>query len=247
MSKSDAAEAKERFITPPFRMNFPKFDAPKAYKAGDKPVYSSEMLFKPEQMTQFFMGDGSGGIQKNIDIAKVLRKLAYIKWPGIKDDQDAFKDHWKKVKGGSNWPIKKGEAVIKELTKKAEAKGKKVPDLSYLEGLVQMKCKASEAYPPKLMYREAGKKVELDRSNPEDMKKIKKFFTGGNYAYAECTASPSETDTGNYITIYVNEIVYVKEGARLGGGGGLMSAFDGIDGGETDFEPEDEDFGDDDI
>jgi len=248
MSKNDKSEIKARVISSLFRMNFPKLDVPKAFddKKDAKLKFSTQMLFDPAKLADFNIDNGHGGFDK-VDITKLCKDLAYQKWPDIKGDPDAFKEHFRKLKGGSNWPIRKGETVIAELTKKNQAKGKKVPDLSYLEGMVQINASSNEEMPPVLSYKEAGKTVELDRSNPDHMRKIKKLFTGGNYAIAELTVIPQETDAGHYITFYLNHVVFRKEGERLGGGGGLMSRFDGIDGGETDFDPEEDDFGSDDI
>lgn len=223
---------KLRLISPVFRMNHPAFDAPKTPKLKDgkkgKPAYGSDMILDAEALGKFRMEDESGTV-KEVNIDTLCREMAAKKWPGRE-----LKEVFAKFKGGSNWPIKNGDKVI--AANNALDKPKK---LDFLAGKYQMACKAYPDYAPTLSYLEAGKRVELSRENPEDMKKIKKMFVGGSYALAELSMVPQETENGNYIIFYVNSVVFIRPGERLGGSSLLdrMDTFAGIEGGEADYDP----------
>ena len=212
-------------------MNFPKLivaEKPKV-KGQANPIFSMGMILDQDAIGKFKQANEDGTF-KDVSIVAVCQDLTKRKWPGQKP-ADTFRN----MKGGTNWPIRKGDDMIA-----AEQKKDKPKKLDYLAGKYQIGIKALENYPPRLCYRDSGKLVTLDRTVEADLKKAKKLFgTGGSYAIAELSVVAQETQMGNFLTFYMNTVVFKKEGERLGGSS-LMDRFDGIDGGDSDHE-----FGDD--
>lgn len=244
-----ADDIKVRLITPMFRMNNVRLDVATQYKEPGKAIragtpfkFGLGMIFDAEALTKFKRPNDSDSFD-DVNISKVVQELAEQKWPEIKGDSEALKNLFRSAKGGSNWPIQKGETIIAKRAKKAQAQNKAAPEMPWLVGKYQINSSSSGDYPPVLTYKVAGKSTTLERENPEDMKKIKKLFVPGNYAIAEVTLVPSETEQGYFVNFYVNAVSFRKEGERIGGGGGgLMSRFEGIEGGETDFNPDEDSF-----
>jgi hypothetical protein len=189
--------------------------------------YSGEMIYRLEDMDNFYLRAEDGTYSK-VNLDTLCRQAAAEFWP----DRE-LKDVFRKINGGTNWPIQKGDTIIAN-----NAKLPKPKKLDYLAGMFKLNAKAYPEYPPMLSYRnEAGKNVELHRDNAEDMAKIKKLFAGGNYARAELSMVPNARDNGNYLTFYYNHVTFRKVGERLGGAGNSLNSFDGIEGGEADFDP----------
>ncbi len=223
-------QVKVQLITPLFRMNFPKLlvaEKPKV-KGQANPIFSMGTIFDQESLAKFKQANEDGTF-KDVSIVDVCKDLTVRKWPGQKP-ADIFRN----MKGGTNWPIRKGDDMIA-----AEQKKDKPRKMDYMQGKYLINVKALENYPPRLAYRDAGKLVTLDRSVEADLKKATKLFSGGSYAIAELSVVAQETQMGNFLTFYMNTVVFKKEGERLGGSS-LMDRFDGIDGGDSDHE-----FGDD--
>jgi len=98
--------------------------------------------------------------------------------------------------------------------------------------------KAKEGYPPALFVLDQGKFRELGRTNEQDMARAKDLFVGGHYAKASLNLKAMQTPQGRFLVFYVNAVLFVKEGQRIGG----MSAeerFGGIEGGMAPHDPTD--------
>jgi len=215
-------------ITPTFRMSFPNLLEPRPYMQNGKPkgdpTYNTEMLFEPDDLTKFRLYDEESGELAEVDIRKVLVDVAKEKWDGINvKEAVAAKD--------LRWPIKKGSDIH---AKKLKA-GKKGTE--YYEGMEVLNAKTGQDYPPTLKYKDKNTWVTVARELDTSMSKAKGLFVGGNYGYAEVSLRAIEVDGEKHITFYLNQVRFVKQGDRIGGGGSLMDRFDGIDGGETDYDP----------
>ena len=248
-----ADDVKTQLISPMFRIGRSTLDVPQQYKENGKAKdnapykFGLSMILDPEALAKFMKPTDEGGFEA-VNINSVCKELAEAKWPEIKGDKDKLKEMFRHPKGGSNWPIQSGETVIAKAAKKAAAKNKTAPTMEYLVGKFQINASSNSDYPPVLKYKNAGKTIELDREKPEDMKKIRSLFRAGGYAIAELTLKANETEQGYYVNFYVNAVTFRKEGDRIGGGGGgLMDRFLGAEGGETDFDPNADDFGDPDV
>lgn len=229
-------------LTPIFRMSYANLVKPKKAKdrkgreQGD-PKYSLQHLFKPEDMDKFRMQDPDSDAILTVNLKTVCKDLAKQKWP-----DEPLAEVFPKDKSGflKGWPVRSGD----KLAELKNAKKKGTGD-AYL-GTEVISSKSNQEYRPRLMVRgEDGNLQTLDLEqndegkfkNKADADTAEKLFRSGSYATAEITLRPVETEQGNYITCYLNKVKFVKEGPRLGGGGGLMERFDGIDGGESDYDP----------
>lgn len=232
-----------QLISPLVRISRVQLDVPRIYKdpatgkENGEPKFGLTMLLDPADIGKF--RKEVDGKLVEVNVTEVCKELAKQKWPEL-TLQEMFP---KKPSGDSDWPIKNGDKIIELNAKKAKPK-----KLDFLAGKVQIGTSASHKVPPRLSYFDPvqGKNVTLDRDNPEDMKKIKKLFLSGNYGFCEISIVPNEVNGKCYLTFYLNHIRYKKEGERIGGGSSMMDRFDGIDGGEGDFDPTagDDDFGD---
>lgn len=212
-------------LTPVFRMYFPHLAEARAYqekgKVKGEPNFSTQMILDPEALETFKVYDDEAEAFTDVDIRKVLVNLAKQEWPD-EDVKAAIKS------GGIFWPLKKGDQM-------AEQKGR---DHEALSGKYVFPASTNEQYPPALRMKQDGKLVSLTRGLSADDTKIKNLFVGGSYAFAEINAKPLKTPQGRYLKAYLNAVCFVKPGERLGGGaGGLMDRFDGVEGGEGDYDP----------
>lgn len=211
------------------------FKDPVTKKENGEPKFSLSMIV--DDVSKF--NRDVDGTLAAVNVTELCKELAAQKWPNL-TIQEMFP---KKPNGDRDWPIKKGDEIIA-----LNAKKPKPAKLDHLKDKVQIGASAKAEYPPRLSYIDpmTKKPVDLDRDNPEDMKKIKKLFLPGNYVKTELSIVPNEVNGKCYVTFYLNHVRFMKEGERINGGGSsMMDRFDGIDGGEGNFDPTaDEDFGD---
>lgn len=227
------ANASRVLLTPVFRMSFPNLWEPRPFMKNGKPRgepnYNLQMMFEPADLLKFKLYDESTGNLVDSDIARVLVDIAKEKWPDINvKEAVAAKD--------LKWPIKSGD----DIHAKKSAAGKKGTE--FYQGLKIISAKSASDYPPMLSYKEKGEIKRIARGTDSGAALAKNFFSGGNYAFAELNVKASEMkddddDVKKYLSFYVNSVRFVKEGERIGGGGGLMDRFEGVNGGETDYDP----------
>lgn len=231
----------KQLLTPIFRMSYANLIKPKRAKnqqgkeTGD-PKYSMQLLFKTEDMDKFRTLDENDEVV-TVSFKTICTQLAKQMWPG-----EELSDLFPKNKAGflRGWPIKNGDKLAEARNAKKKGTGE------VYAGTQVISAKSNQEYRPRLLVRgEEGKLITLDLEqndegkwkNKADADTAEKLFRSGSYATAELTVRPMETEQGNFITCYLNKVRFVKEGPRLGGGGGLMERFDGIDGGESDYDP----------
>ena len=235
-----ATEAKANLITAPFRMGWtdqlikPEAFAPKGQtpKAGAAKKFQLPMIFTEADLGLFLQP--SGDVLEEVNIRDICKKLTAIKWPG-QDPKVIFSKTdltTGVVTPLANWPIKNGNKILE-----ANAKKEKPSKLDHLKDCFQITASSNEDKPPRLTYIKEGAVIELNRDNPEDMKVIKRLFLSGYWAIAEVSLLAQTTPMGNFVTFYLNHVRFRKEGERIGGGGGLMSRFEGVLGGEADIDP----------
>lgn len=236
-------DIRAQLLSPLIRFSRVTLDKPRVYKDPEtgkengEPKFGLGMLFTPEDLKKF--RQEQDGKLVEVDVKAIGMELCKQKWPEL-TLQEMFP---KKPTGDSDWPIKDGNKQI-ELN----AKKKKPKKLDFLAGMFQIGTSASHKYPPLLQFNDptqGNKRVTLDREIDADMKQIKKLFVPGNYGICEVSIVPNEVNGKCYLSFYLNRVLFKKTGERIGGGSSLMDRFEGIDGGEGDFDPNgDDDFGD---
>lgn len=216
-------------ITPEFRMSYPKLIVAEQYidqktkKPKGDPKHSLQMIFPNDDLDKFKVFNEDAGEFEDVDIRKVCVQVAKEEWPDI-DVKEACKH------GGMKWPIKNGDTLAAEL----EAR-KKTGD--HYKGCSVITPTASQEFAPSLYVNEGGKRKQLVRGIDADERKGKQLFdTGGNYAYGEVTVKAYEVDEKKFIKFYINAVVFLRAGERLGGTS-LMDRFEGTMGGESEVDP----------
>lgn len=214
--------ASKILITPEFRMSYPNLVTPRAFKGkSGEPVYNVEMLFPAEQLEEFKLFDEKAQEFITVDVRQVASAVAKEEWAGI--------DVKAEFQVGKNWPILTGD----DLADKKDAAGKSG---DAYRGMKVIRAKASNEYPPRLYCSEDGQRKQLVRGLETDENRAKQLFVGGHYAFAEVTCKAQETPQGKFITFYINSVRFLREGERLGSPS-LMDRFDGVQGGQEDYDP----------
>lgn len=212
--------------TPKVRLSFPNLLSPRQFVDRVKntkgaPRFSTDFLMEPADLDSFeVMGDK--GWEK-VKLKQVLADSAKAKWPDM-NVVEAVKH------GGLKWPIRNGDMIAD----KRDAEGKKHGDITRGKFVISAATKAEFA--PQLFVLDEGKAVELSRDNVKDAERIRKLFVGGMYVVAGLKLQPNETELGKFLNLYLNSVLYVKPGPRIGGIDG-ETMFSGIEGGESDFDP----------
>lgn len=212
--------------TPVVRMSYPnlltpkKFKDPKSGREGN-PMYNFEMIMTPENLDEFKVLRDDGNWE-DINVSHAMAEVAKKEWPGI-DLKEAVGNK------SLRWPLKDGNQKKAER----EANGKKG---DVYEDMKIIPVKATEKWPPQLYVVEGGKFRELSRSDEKDRAKIEQVFVAGFYVKANVNVTTAFLNEIKYVTFYVNAVMFIREGERIGG----MTAeqrFGGIEGGESDYDP----------
>lgn len=223
-----------RFLQSPiFVLSYPKLETAVIFKdkktgkpKGD-PKYSMEMIIDGESMSKFLVKSDDGWL-KDQDLKQLCMAVAKEYWPDKKLG-DLFQRNSEsgQLRG---WAIQDGDikaAKMEEIKKKGD---------HYL-GKKCVMANANQEYPPQLMWVSAGKVINLDRDDKEDMARIKKYFVGGAFCRAELTLKALNTPQGDFVKCYVNGVCFIKSGPKLSQGGSMAERFQGIIGGESDIDP----------
>lgn len=227
-----ADSAQRRIVTPLARLSFPTVIEPRASKLNpDKKQYSAELLIDPENLKNFKLVTDDGMVV--VDIRNLCAEIAREEWGSDFDVET--KKKVKPADGGLGWPLKDGNAYAA----KREADGK---NGDAYKGQVYIRTKGSEKVAPVLKtYVPSDRRFQiLERGSDMDM--IREVFQAGNYVLAELTAKAVETPAKDkFVTFYLNGVLYVKKGERLGTGGSALDDqyVDDLMGGITDFDPTD--------
>lgn len=212
-------------------MCFPKLITAQAFMENGKPkgdpTYSSECILKPDFQTKF-LEDQNGSLTE-VDLRVILVQVAKAEWPDINVKEAV-------ASGELFWPIIDGDAHAEKGRLKAVEK-KKEPNVDHYKANKVFRVSANQDYAPVLSLKDGGKIVTLNRASDVDMAKAKQAFKGGNYAIAEISAAATKTAQGKFLKFYVNSVRMIRSGDALGGGSGLMSRFDGVNGGKSDHNP----------
>lgn len=228
------AGASRRLLTPEFRLCYPKLDVAVAYKDPAKPnavgvpVYSTECIFKPDMLAKFL--EDQNGELVDVNLAHILVAVAKEEWPDINVKEAA-------AAGELRWPIIDGDGLAESKEKKAAA-AKKVGNFEHYKGMKIIKASAGQDYPPLLSVMNGGKAQMLNRALDVDVAKAKQAFKGGSFAIAEIVVKATAVANVKWLKFYVNSVRLMRVGEPIGGGGGgLMSRFDGIQGGKSEHNP----------
>ncbi len=217
-------------ITEPFILSFPQLDVPRAYQPkGSAPMgeprYSFEAISDKEALQAWQILDRDKGEFSAGDVQKRLVRLAREKWGAKYNVVAAVKDK------DLGWPFKPGD-------KKADEKGAK---MEIYRGRMSWRAHANAEIngrpnPPTLYEAEEGGLVKLMRTTEAGKARIAELFYGGAICTAEVNAVAMETPQGKFITLYLNSVVFEKDGERLGGVS-AMERVRGVKGGSTSYDP----------
>lgn len=209
-------------ITPPFKLSYPNLLEPRPFMKNGKPKgdpkYSMEMIFTPEDMKNFKKWDDTTGEFKTVNFSEVCVVVAKEEFEGINVKEAVGS-------GDLSWPVRNGDDIVEKKGEKAE----------HYAGSKVISAHCNQDYPPRLYYTDDGERKQLSRATDNGRDRIKQMFYGGAVAYAEVTVKAGDAD-GNYVTVYVNSVKFVKDGERLGGKS-AMDRFEGVDGGSSDIDP----------
>lgn len=213
--------------SPMFRMSFPNVIEPRAYMGTGAKTFGVEMLLNPDDLGKFQLltdeKDESGAsIWEEVDVQKLMVKIAKDAWADI-NVKEAVKH------GGLTWPLIDGDKKAADR----EAKGKKG---DIYKGYKVLKASSNEEYAPSIHIIDGGVYRELDRNSESDMAIAKTRFVAGYYAKASLSCKAIETPQGKFIKFYMNAILFVKDGERIGGMS-TADRFGGIEGGSSDYDP----------
>ena len=210
-------------MTSPFIMSFPVLFDPKQYKGKGDPKFSLSMLFDPDDLKNFqVVNDDTGQLQTK-SFNEIAAAIAKAEWGEDFNPAEAVKNN------EMVWPVKKGSIIA---DKKGEA-------YEIYRGKMLVTANSSADNIPSLVYTdENGKIVQLDRTVPSMMQKAKTIFYAGAVCRAELNMKATISGDKKYISRYLNSVLFVKDGTRLGNGGQTaFERFGGIDGGTSDIDP----------
>jgi hypothetical protein len=221
-------------LTPVFRISYPALIEPKPYmengQVKGKPEFSVEMIFTPEQLNEFQVPNHQSDQLDMVNLEQLALRISKAEWGEGFNPAEAVKH------GGMKWPVAKGEDLI------AKKDPEKRDRYDHYEGMriVRAKCPPEirgEPNEPRLTYNdETGRKVVVNRQLDAHKSAAAAKFYAGAYAYAEVNLKPYDVDGRKYVTIYLNKIHFMRDGARIGAVS-LMDRYDGIHGGQTDYDP----------
>lgn len=217
---------------PPFILSYPKVEKPVSFKDQKgiigKPQYGLEMIVALANMSKFWVKAADNSWLQEQDFKQVCMDLAKEAWPGQKLG-DLFPRNAKtgQLKG---WGIQDGDV---KKTKMEELK-KTAP---HYEGTKLLHASSNADYPPNLLWIVGTAPVQLDRENPADLANIKKIFVSGSICRAECNVKAIETPQGQFIKLYIGDVLFLKKGPSLGQGGSAADRWAGVLGGESDIDP----------
>jgi len=210
--------------TPKARMSYANLVEPRPFmkdgKPKGEPTFNVELLFDADDVNGGFDLSVDGEWNSGTKLPHLLVEMVKEKWGSDFEVKEAIKH------GGLHWPIVDGTERSEKKPKLAEV----------YDGKKCIRVKSKEDIPPRLFARENGKIRELSRNDQRDLPIIKDLFASGNYVVCTVNAVCTEMDKTKYLTFYVNSVLFIEKGERLGGRSG-DDMFSGIEGGETDVDP----------
>lgn len=218
-------------ITPTFRMSYPNLLVATQYQGKGEFTYNMQGIYDPETLSQFRVPNDATGKFDFADVVEVVKRVAKEEW-GVESGPDMGPTPDNPT---IQWPIKRGTLEAQRINKAREAKGESPIDLGHIEGKALIGCKAYTKYAPKLWFPDGDKFVQVVRGDEFSEQKAAQFFYGGAYAYAAVTAKATISGANRFVTFYVNDVRFVRHGDRLGSGS-MMERFEGIHGGESQFD-----------
>lgn len=227
MANSDTVSA--TYMTAEFVISYPKLLNPEAFLDENRqpkglPVYSFEAISTPESLAEWKRDDRKTNDFVTANIEKECVRLAKEKFGEDFDVVQAVK------LGALSWPFKSGDLKADEKGEKADHyRGKK-----YWRAKAMSEINGSPNSPA--LYFENNGLVQLHRGTLAGDRDIGNKFYGGAICTAEVTAVAGTSGPNKYVTLYVNSVVFERDGDRLGGGSG-MERFRGVRGGKTDYDP----------
>lgn len=218
------------FITAPFILSYPKLTKAEPYMENGKPKgdphYSMEAISELDSLKQWVEVDRENGTYN--EGAKVEVKCVKLCKELFGDDFDVIAA----VKhGGLTWPFKSGDEKAEEKGEKgAHYKGKKFWRAKAKEYINGQKNDVN------LYIKEGDSARRVLVGTTEGDREVSNKFYGGAICEAEVNVVVGETAQGKYVTFYVNSVIWVDEGKRLGGESNVDRYY-GVKGGSSQADP----------
>jgi hypothetical protein len=217
-------------LSPEFKVSYPQISKPSQYQDNAKLMYSVEAIIKPEDLGKFRVKDDSGDtVQAHLE--QLALQAAKREW-GQNFNAKAACDA-KDMK----WPVKYGDEIIAKKDPIQQDR------LGHYEGMriFSSKCNAvinGKPNAPVVRYQDdMGMVVNLDPRNPDHTAKIDELFKPGNFACAEINVKAYEVSEIKHVVFYLNKIMFLREGERIGSTSLMDDAFSGVSGGQSDYNP----------
>ena len=216
-------------ITAPFILSYPKLLKPEPYMENGKPKgdpqYGFEGISAIDSLEEWREVNRETGEFDPVHVEKRLVALCKEHFGADFEVKAAVKH------GGLSWPFKSGDKKADEKGEKAEhyrnKKFWRAKALAEINGTPNS---------PDLWLATKDSIERIVRGTTQGNELIGQKFYGGAVCTAELNAVAGETAQGKYVTLYVNAVVFQKDGERLGGGSNIERMY-GVKGGQTSYNP----------
>lgn len=218
-------------LSPQMRMSYPKLWKPEPFKDPDTgvekgdPVYSSEFLCPADDLAKFRTWSDDKGEWVYDNLNTFCARLAKKRFGTDFDVQAAIKH------GGIQWPVKNGNDRASKGDKYKHYAGTYIvrgKALSEINGRVNS---------PTLYYMENKERKTIARGTDQGAQLAESMFYGGGWAVVELSAVAGDAGGNKYVTLYMNSLMFTRHDEKLGGGDRLMDRFEGVSGGESNYDP----------
>lgn len=142
-----------------------------------------------------------------------------------------------------SFPLTSGDKMIASATGKAQRAGKSATEIAAVEEKFswakgKVLVKASSKYRPLLAFVNGASIADLDDDTKINANKAKFYFGVEALPEFNFVAGVRTQDDGkDYVTAYLNGVLSLNKGERIGGGGTLAERFSGYVGNATNFDP----------
>jgi hypothetical protein len=204
--------------TQEFRLSYPNFDKPRAFKQGDKETFSCTMLF-PKKVDLAADVTNKAGKLLSIGMRKAATKLIKATWPA---EFKKFGTDWKSWEDPIKLPFRNGDTDRAAFDKQSRKPKEGYPGHIFV--------RASTLDRPGLLIERNGDRVPAPDGGRD--------FYPGCWARAVLVCCPYDTAGNRGITFYLNNVLKTRDDTPLAGRANAEDDF-------ADIEQSDVDSGDD--
>ena len=220
-------------LSPVVRLSYPKlikaepFKDPTTGQEKGDPVFNTEMLCPADDLSKFRTWNEEKGEWKYDNLNSFCGRLAKQRFGDDFDVGAAIKHD------GIKWPVTNGDKNAERGEKYEHYAGHYVvrgKALSEINGRPNA---------PSLYYMEDGKRKAIARGTDQGNQLAGDMFYGGAWVVVELSAVAGDAGGNKYVTLYMNSVMFIRNDDKFGGGNSLMDRFEGVTGGESDYDPTD--------